>query len=177
MLNISYILLYRYNMIRRAFALHQVFQGIIHGHFIVEIIHFSQMDIIAVHSRIIDFSKQKRIWILVFDGRIHKTPELNRNHLSHIKTEAIHTKIKPIQSDVTKLLPRIRHLLVLPECIMIRPFLRIETSRQLLKIFGSIRTNAVVNLYSFIPIIETRLGHSRSVTGPFGWIFIKLSVR
>ena len=79
------------NMVGPTVAFHNMFDAIVEFYLVVEIIHFSLMDIISVQLGIVDFGQEKGIRIFHFDVGIQIAPKFHGYHLGHIKPEPVYT--------------------------------------------------------------------------------------
>ena len=134
------------------------------------------MQVRAVFIGVVHLSQQESLRILMFNSRIEVTPKLYRYHLSHIITKSIYTFSKPIQSYIFKLLPSIRHYLVLPKVVMYLGIFILKTNRQCGKILSAIRAYPIVELYSFIPIVAVWFRSPRSIACPFSRKLVILAI-
>ncbi len=163
-------------MVCASVALHHMFYRIIKLHFVVQIIHFSFKNILAIQLWIIYFGHQKCIRTLHFNSSIHITPEFYRNHFSHIITESVYTFAQPKQGDFFKLFPRGRNVFIFPKIKMLLMIPMSGIFWQRIKIFMSFRTHAIVYFNGLVPIILRRLRISCSITCPFCWRLRKLRI-
>ena len=134
------------------------------------------MDIISVQLGIVDFGQEKGIRIFHFDVGIQIAPKFHGYHLGHIKPEPVYTKIQPILGNVLKLVPRIGQGLILPKFVMFLILFLTVFFGKFLKIFGSVRTHAIIDFYSFVPIIKMGPGQARAISGPFGRNLFKFGI-
>ena len=57
----------RHQVIGRTVTLHDMLQGVVQLHLIVEVIHFSLVDIVSIQAGIIDLCQKERLGIGAFD--------------------------------------------------------------------------------------------------------------
>ena len=123
------------DMISGASTLHDVFKGIIKLHFIIQIVHFSKINVLSVGFGIVDFCQKESFWVFHFDGRIHVTPKFYRYHLCHVIAKPVHSFLCPEKGNISEFNPGIRDLLALPKFKMLAKIFLSKLSRKLRKIF------------------------------------------
>ena len=121
------------NIRGRASATHHLADCIVQANFVVQVIEPANVDIIVVPVRIVYFGYKKYRGVLGFDFSYNPLPKFHRHHLGHITAESVHAFGAPIVENIEHFFPRIGH--------------RIEISFSAILVI-----NAVIQLYSFIPV-------------------------
>ncbi len=158
------------------FALNDFLEFVVQIDLVVQIIHFTKADVVAILFGIVYLGQQKRFWIFGLDRRVHITPEFNRNHFGHVIAKSIDAFVNPVKRDVSELLPRIRNVLALPKGEMGLVIALVVISGKCRKILGSVGPDAVVHLDGLIPVVLVRLYRARSVSCPLGGNLLELAV-
>ena len=153
------------------FIADNIAQGIIQPYLIIERIHLTYIQVITIALRIIDLGHKEGIGAPTFDKGIQVAPELHRHHLSHIITEAIHAKIKPISGYLFELLPGIRYQLALPKGIMCPYIPKRHLWGKCLEVLMPVGGYAIVELDRLIPIGQGRAA-ATTITRPLSRIFL-----
>ena len=111
----------RHQIVCGALALQDVLQRVVELYLVVEVIHLSLLDVVAVEAWVVHLRQKEGIGIRLFDMGVEVGPELDRDHFGHVKSEAIHSLAQPELGDVFELFPGIGHLFPLPKCVMGAP--------------------------------------------------------
>ena len=151
-------------------------QRVVEFYLVVEVIHLSLLDVVAVEAWVVHLRQKESIGIRLFDVGVEVGPKLDWDHFGHVKAETIHSLAQPKLGDVLKLDPGIGYFFSFPKSVMRLDIKCGGFFRKGHKVLDPIWAHPIVDLDGFVPIVKIGLGETGTIAGPFGWKFIKLSI-